>query len=370
MRTRSRQLAIWRALPPYLGGKRRLCPVIFREIDRVLPRKLWPRLTLLDGFLGGGAVSLYAKALGFSVIATDVAERSVVVGEALIANSRVTLTKEDVLRVAAPTDDPPGRVEQNYVPGTFTRAQARVLDRALSLAEETPDVAKAALFRLVLIRVALLCHPMSQVRAGNMPRVADGRFDSVTQSCLKSYINGLRLGRPDRLWQLAQKINRGVFAGQARVLKSNILDVLPDIPAHVAYFDPPYPGTSSYEREYKVIDEMLEGSSLPVSPFSRKDGAALLDQVLERATHIPVWVLSLGNATVTIEELEAKMRKHGREVRSTSMQYAHKPSVSKEESRRTNREFIVLGVDRESELLANLPAHVGAEEKSPEGVHR
>ena len=66
MRTRSRKLAIWRALPPYLGGKRRLCPLIFRELGRVVPRRLWPQLTLLDGFLGGGAVSLFAKAQGFS----------------------------------------------------------------------------------------------------------------------------------------------------------------------------------------------------------------------------------------------------------------------------------------------------------------
>ena len=345
MRTRSRKLAIWRSLPPYLGGKRRLCPLIFRELGRVVPRKLWPQLTLLDGFLGGGAVSLFAKAQGFRVIGTDIAERSIVVGQALIANSRVTLRREDVLRVAAPSDGPPGRVERSYVPGTFTRAQARVLDQALSLAEESRDVARRALLRLLAVRVALLCHPMSQVRAGNMPKVTEGRFDSVTQSCLKSYVDGLRLTRPDQLWDVARQINGGVFHGEGRVIKTSILDVLPDIPAHVFYMDPPYPGTSSYEREYRVIDEILEGTSLPVSPFSAKGGASLLDRVLERATHIPVWVLSLGNATVTTDELEAKMRGHGREVRSTSIRYAHKAAVASKEAREQNREFILVGWD-------------------------
>ena len=368
MRTRSRKLAIWRALPPYLGGKRRLVGYIFREIDRVLPRKLWPRLTLLDGFLGGGSVSLYAKALGFSVIATDIAERAIVVGQALIENSRVVLRKEDALRIAAPSDGPPSRVEHNYVPGTFTRAQARVLDRALSLAEESRDVARRALLRLLAVRVALLCHPMSQVRAGNMPRITDGQFDSITESCLKSYVDGLRLTRPDRLWQLVQQINSGVFHGTARVMKASILDVLPDIGAHVFYMDPPYPGTSSYEREYRVIDEILEGSALPVSPFSAKGGAALLDRVLERATHIPVWVLSLGNATVTIEELEAKMRKHGREVRSTSIRYAHKAAVASKEAREQNREFILVGWD--PDLLEDLSPHLTAAEQPMEGAHR
>ncbi|MCK4414413.1 MAG: DNA adenine methylase [Candidatus Eisenbacteria sp.] len=367
MPTRSRKLAIWRALPPYLGGKRRLVGHIFREIDRVVPRRLWGKLTLLDGFLGGGAVSLYAKAQGFAVIATDIAERSVIVGQALIQNSRVTLTHEDILRVAAPSDGPPGRVEQNHAPNTFTAAQARVLDRTLVVAGETRDVAKAALLRLLAIRVMLLAHPMSQVRGGNMGKVAKGEFDSITQSCLPNYVDGLRLTRVDRLWQLAQQINAGVFHGEARVMKTDILGVLPDIPGHVFYMDPPYPSTSSYEREYKVIDEILEGESLPVSPFSRKDGAALLDRVFEKATHIPVWVLSLGNATVSIEELEAKMRIHGREVRSTSIQYAHKASLAAKESRERNREFILVAWDPEAALMQSLSP--GMRQRQGEEVH-
>src|SRR5690349_256551 len=82
MKPSSRRYCV--ALPPYLGGKRRLCPAIFREIDRVLPREHWPGLTLLDAFQGGGSVALYAKSLGFSVISTDIAARSIVIGRALI----------------------------------------------------------------------------------------------------------------------------------------------------------------------------------------------------------------------------------------------------------------------------------------------
>ena len=122
MRTR-KKLSLWAALPPYLGGKRRLCPLIFREIDRVLPRRRWPRLKFLDAFLGGGSVSLYAKAQGFRVVATDIADRAIIVGQALIANSRVKLTREDVLRQLAPTDDPLDRIEtgQKHLPSKVVR---------------------------------------------------------------------------------------------------------------------------------------------------------------------------------------------------------------------------------------------------------
>ncbi len=33
-----KKLTMWSSLPPYLGGKRRLCPLIFREGKIVLPR--------------------------------------------------------------------------------------------------------------------------------------------------------------------------------------------------------------------------------------------------------------------------------------------------------------------------------------------
>src|SRR4030095_6826879 len=113
MRSR-KKLSMWSALYPYLGGKRRLCPLIFREIDRVLPRRLWPGLAFLDAFLGGGSVSLGAKAQGCRVIANHIAERSIVVGQGLIENSRVRLTREDVLRLLAPRSELPGPVERDY----------------------------------------------------------------------------------------------------------------------------------------------------------------------------------------------------------------------------------------------------------------
>jgi adenine-specific DNA methylase len=344
--TRSRKLAIWSSLPPYLGGKRRLCPTIFREIDRIVPRRTWARLTFLDGFLGGGSVSLYAKAQGFAhVTACDIAERGIVVGQALIENSRVKLTREDVLRLVAPDGSLPGRVEKEMVPAVFTRDQARFIDRAMCLAGETSDRAKAALFRLMAIRVALLAHPMSQVRAGTIHRLETGEYESITESCMYHYVDGLRLTRPKKLWEIAQAINAGVFAGNGSVLKESVLDALPRIHAHVAYFDPPYPGVMSYEKEYRFIDQILEGLSRPTSPFTAKDGASLLDHPFQRAQHIPVWVLSLGNAVVGIDELEAKMSRLGRETRAIEIAYQHLPAVANEEKKATNKEFLVVGWD-------------------------
>src|SRR5688572_26783848 len=151
-----KKLTMWSALPPYLGGKRRLCPIIFREIDRIVPRRAWRDLMFLDAFHGGGSVSLFAKAQGFRVVACDIAERAIIIGKALIENCRVKLTREDVLRLLRPYDGPAGRVEATMAPAVFTRDQARFIDSALRVANETADPAKANLIRLLAMRMALL----------------------------------------------------------------------------------------------------------------------------------------------------------------------------------------------------------------------
>src|SRR4029453_12453239 len=110
-------------------------------------------------------------------------------------------------------------------------------------------------------------------------------------------------------------------------MKPDSLRAPPTIRADVAYFDPPYPGVMSYEKEYGVIDQLLDGKTRPTSPFTAKTGASTLDTLFERAQHIPVWILSLGNEVVGIEELEAKMTKLGRQTKALAIKYQHLPAV-------------------------------------------
>ena len=78
----------------------------------------------------------------------------------------------------------------------------------------------------------------------------------------------------------------------------------------------------------------------------------MLDLLFERAQHMPVWVLSLGNEVVSIEELEAKMTRLGRKTKALEIAYQHLPAVATEEKKRTNREFLVVGWD--PDLLGGL----------------
>jgi len=206
---------------------------------------------------------------------------------------------------------------------------------------------------------------MSQVRKGTIYRLATGEYEAITESCVHHYVEGLRLTRPDRLWSIARQLNAGIVAGQARVLQGSVLDLLPSIEADVAYFDPPYPGVMSYEKEYRVIDEILEGASRPTSPFTAKDGADLIDGLLERAQHIPLWLLSLGNEVVTLDDLTAKMARLGRRTRALEIKYQHLPAVATETKKAANREFLVVGWDpRVPWLRAASDADGGSAEES------
>ena len=152
------------ALPPYLGGKRRLCPLIFSLIAEQLPRRQWPDSTLLDPFSGGGAVALYAKGQGFRVVASDLAERGAIVARALVANSSTRLRREDVLDLFREPDGTYPRAVARHVPGVFTTEQAEWLDRALARARRRSEPTRSLLL-LVAIKVALRCQPMSMLTA-------------------------------------------------------------------------------------------------------------------------------------------------------------------------------------------------------------
>jgi 16S rRNA G966 N2-methylase RsmD len=360
-----RKLPFFQALYPYLGGKRRLCPLIFREIDRLLPRREWRGRTLVDGFLGGGAIALYAKAQGFGrVLGIDIARRSVVVGEALIANSRVKLSQDDVTRVLAPRQGGLGPVERDLVPDAFTQSQARAIDNALALASESEEPSKAALLRLLAIRIALAAHPFSYARRGTIGKMTSGEYESITPSALPQYVRGLRLATFPQLWDLAERINHGVFEGRGEVRQGDTLDLLPGIEADILYADPPYAATRGYEAAYKVLDQILGEETRRTSPFTAQSGARMIDALLDRAKHIPLVVLSFGNETVSLQELEQKFVQHGRATRAMEIPYARLAALSKGEKTVRDRELLVVGWDPESVLLRRI-ATVGPVDRRP-----
>jgi len=331
-------------LPPYFGGKRRLCPRIFREIGRLRPRDRWQRLRLVDPFLGGGSVSLYAKAQGFGVLCGDVAQRSVIVGKALIENDGVTLSQEDLLRLFVPADGNRHVIEERYVPDHFASTSARFLDNAFAAVEQVGDEMKRALLCLVLIEYIYWLRPHSKFSspgAFNRP-FAEERWDDIKP--IYTHAISANASHPlPALASLAKRINRAVGRGAqpCQTMKGEALETIrAGEGAEVLYLDPPYGGTLSYEEEYRIIDEIL-GERHEPSAFSDRDGLDQFAGLLEHCTVYPLWVISYGNAVSDLDTVR-RMVEQFRPAHAIEIAYSHLAAVATRAKREANREFIIL----------------------------
>jgi site-specific DNA-adenine methylase len=334
----------YQSLPAYFGGKRKLCPIIFREIAKVHPTSTWSRLRLVDPFMGGGAVSLYGKARGFGVLCGDLAERSVIVGKALIENDAVTLTEADLLRLFVPSDLNRHWIERHHVPDTFTPEAASFLDNAFAAADEVSDPIKRDLLRLLLVKYIFSLRPHAQFRAPgafNRP-LAEGHFDDIKGTYHQAIAANAEHPLP-ALRRLAQTINCGVIRGAQRcqAMKAEAAETIRrGAGADILYLDPPYAGTLAYEDEYRILDGLL-GESHETNAFSHRDGLAKLTQLLGTCAEYPLWVISYGNAAAGLDEVKGAVEQF-RPVRAMEIAYQHLGSVASEEKRQRNRELLLL----------------------------
>jgi len=117
----------------------------------------------------------------------------------------------------------------------------------------------------------------------------------------------------------------------------------------VLYLDPPYEGTVGYVDTFHMLDEVIAGKKIDKeeSRGRQSDSLALMRWVLDRARHIPLWVLSHGS-TAGVERLESVMRGMGRkEVEVVGISYKGRPYGSlyaDKGKRERDVEYLVMGI--------------------------
>ncbi|MCA9825354.1 MAG: DNA adenine methylase [Dehalococcoidia bacterium] len=330
--------SVFDGLPPYPGGKRRLIRLILALINDALPHECWRDATFVDPFFGGGAVSIAAKAAGFQVRAGDIAERSAIVGRGLVANSRHRLDPRHPLRFleSAKTDHlvaEPAILRQLLGP---RRAFARAAWLALS--DQRDAGLDRDLLAIVAIKLILRSFPLSLPNASDAGHVVAGDYDRLTSARTSHYLRHAPV-TAEVIVRTCAAVNASVFAGRATFTKGSALDLLA-ADADVAVLDPPYPGTQSYERAFRLLDDYLGDPPGETNPYS--GSSPPIDELLDACRHIPLVVLCAGNAQMDEEGWAALVGRHRRVLKSIAVPYRHYAAVASERKNATNCEFLIL----------------------------
>lgn len=338
----------WRpflALPNYLGGKRKLVPTIFREIAQIYPPRVWPELTLLDPCAGACSVSLYAKAQGFRVISGDIAQRSYIVQQAVIANSSQTLDGQDLGLLFQKRNGHSQFVADNFVPAHFPSDFADFLDLALANIADHPSPTKRALLQLVLFK--LMKAPRIQFSDTTISRAVERGAIEELQGHKARMADRWYLTSPATLARRqARLINRAIFSNGRENLahQCDAQDLTqqyaPEV--QVLYLDPPYPGVTGYET-YSVLDSVFAGRVVRTerSLWSTPQFVLQLLNLLDAASDIPLWIISYGSTGVSLHQLLGLISEY-RPAQALSIAHPHLQAIARQEVSAQHREYIII----------------------------
>jgi adenine-specific DNA methylase len=348
---------VWKpfeALPYYFGGKRKLCPWIFREIARYIPEREWSGLAFLDPFAGGGSVSLYAKAQGMAVTCGDSADRSYTTLRALIVNNSTHLTDEDISTLIQPAQiadvaaDVFARRRRtlNWFVTDEIADLVRTMLANLSL-DADPDADRYWLRRYLLVRFVSFCSIYGQMRHNSGQRMIGYEYEIMTSTELRHLV--MRWSQPlPFLMKVARPIDQAIFGnGYDHVaFLGDARDFLAEHAGRILYLDPPYPGTLSYEDAYWPIDCLLAGHMIPrvISRFSKREGWRYLADLLDLAQDVELWAISLGNAEIMLDDLIRLVEVFRPVTQAKMVKYAHLRNVASAEKITENREFLVMAL--------------------------
>lgn len=264
----------FRALPPYLGGKRKLLKTIFKEIARHVDPQEWRRASFIDGFVGGGSVSIYAKAVFGEVLGNDYSDRSARIAHAVLCNNSMKILKVDCQLLLSGSDSET-QFARGLVPDWFIPGTADVIDRGLAYADTVGHPTKAELLRFLVWYFVL----------HSRPSAGDFTSKNLVERAMSGELKPTGIGsatfafRPPDIRdaiKYADNINAGVFGGNYSFTQRDALEASKEWGADVVYLDPPYAGDATYEKWYRMADSVMAQRQIEdngVSPFSEPSKA-------------------------------------------------------------------------------------------------
>jgi len=279
-----------------LGGKRRLASLIVYHAQGPV---------FADAFMGGGSVSLYAKAAGFHVLANDLSLRSGATGHGIIENPGDILVDESDFAVLFEENSQAGDFWQKKADeGRVLRPIARLVDLAAANVRKIQSPTRRYLLQHCALKVM-------QETAGFSTTTKKASIKAVNKGDKKFpqsdvYLRAMKAAsRPVQTFTTtALEVNHSVF-GNGHNNTYYSMDALEFVKRSAAwhgakqgtlYLDPPYPGVKIYSDEYAEFEEFLGGKPLEGDLQYSKGPEAILE-VVQAADHFPTILMSYGGKT-------------------------------------------------------------------------
>lgn len=333
----------------YQGSKVKLADWIWEQIAGL------DFTTCLDAFGGTGAVAYRLKEAGKAVTYNDLLRFNYYFGLALVENSRVRLSPEEVNWLLAPHAELtyPHFVQDTFSDIYFTDDENAWIDRTITNIRQLRDPYKFALAFFALCQACIIKRPYNLFHRRNLYI----RFAEVERTFGNKTTWDTSFDQWFRVF--AEEANRAVFdSGQKhRALNSDALSVRGDY--DLVYIDPPYISAQGTGVDYLEFYHFLEGLTMyeewgqhvdlrtkhrrlrrrPSAWTDKRRIASAFEQLCQRF-HDSVLVVSYrSDGTPSESELVALLQRYKRRVRVEHYgQYKYVLSTNSE-----SKEILLIG---------------------------
>lgn len=306
----------------FMGSKEQLLLPLWKAMGQFSPQ------SVLDLCSGSGVVSYMLKTQGCRVACNDYMRMATTIAEAVIGNSRETLSDYEIAVVAEAADGGDRFIEETYGELYYKRADVRFLDNARAAIAGWSG-AKRSMAIAALIRACIKRRPRG-IFTYTGDRYDDGRKD-------------IRMSLREHFVLACRQLNGAVFDNgrDCEVHNVDLSHGYPDIQADLVYLDPPYFSPLSdneYVRRYHFTEalacdwkgvEIQENTKTKKiknypSPFRSELGCLrAVGEIADRYKNSILVISYSSNSLPEAETMKAALKRHGRKVKLTEVDHRY-----------------------------------------------
>ncbi len=301
--------------------------------------------TLFDAFSGGCSLSYEAKRRGLGVSTNDILKINYHIANALIANNKTLLNKEDIDTIFE-GESFEGFMFKNYSEVYFFPQECRELDLYKKNIEKLVSEEKKSLAYALMRRAMIRKMPYSRFTL-NWDKIVQLRDEEYSYKKYKRRRAYHNQSFKHHFLQNLDEYNQAVFDNGKENIAYNedVFNLLEKVKADIIYLDPPYTGTmNNYFGFYGLVDNFINSKIL--EPFennfvNKKTAIELFDKLFSKLGNFKYWYLSYNNSSYpSKDELFSLLSKYTDSVEV--IERKHNYQITGKEKKQKNKEFLFI----------------------------